>query len=65
MGLDHNSNSIKDMNHIRYCSIALGNVGSMFDIVINAVTIHYLYRANVKAFFVNDLSSCSMCGRGL
>jgi hypothetical protein len=25
-------------------SIALGNVGSMYDIVINAVIIHYLYR---------------------
>jgi uncharacterized membrane protein (DUF2068 family) len=32
-------------------SIALGNVGAVFQIIINGVIIYYLYRPNVKAFF--------------
>src|SRR5919205_3756288 len=32
-------------------SIAAGNIGAVFHIIINAVIIYYLYRPNVKAFF--------------
>jgi hypothetical protein len=32
-------------------SIASGNVGAIFHIIINAIVIYYLYRPNVKAFF--------------
>lgn len=32
-------------------SIAVGNVGAVFHIIINGVIIYYLYRPNVKAFF--------------
>jgi hypothetical protein len=32
-------------------SIIVGNLGSLFHIIINAIVIYYLYRPNVKAFF--------------
>jgi hypothetical protein len=32
-------------------SIAIGNVGALFQIIINAIVIYYLYRPNVKAYF--------------
>jgi uncharacterized membrane protein (DUF2068 family) len=32
-------------------SIATGNVGSIFHIIINAVVLYYLYRTHVKLFF--------------
>jgi hypothetical protein len=32
-------------------SIAAGNIGALFSIVIHGVAIYYLYRPNVKAFF--------------
>ena len=32
-------------------SIIVGNLGSIFHIIINAIVIYYLYRPNVKAFF--------------
>jgi uncharacterized membrane protein (DUF2068 family) len=32
-------------------SIVVGNVGSLFHIIINAVVIYYLYRPNVKDYF--------------
>jgi uncharacterized membrane protein HdeD (DUF308 family) len=32
-------------------SIAAGNIGAIFSIVIHGVVIYYLYRPNVKAFF--------------
>lgn len=32
-------------------SIASGNIGAIFQIIINAIVIYYLYRPNVKAFF--------------
>jgi len=32
-------------------SIAVGNIGGVFHIIINGVIIYYLYRPNVKAFF--------------
>ena len=32
-------------------SIAVGNIGAIFSIIIDAVVIYYLYRPNVKAFF--------------
>lgn len=32
-------------------SIAAGNIGAVFHIILNAVIIYYLYRPNVKAFF--------------
>jgi uncharacterized membrane protein (DUF2068 family) len=32
-------------------SIAIGNVGAIIHIIINAVVIYYLYRPNVKAYF--------------
>jgi hypothetical protein len=32
-------------------SIIVGNIGSIFHIIINAVVIYYLYRPNVKSFF--------------
>ncbi len=32
-------------------SIAVGNVGALFQILINAIVIYYLYRPNVKAYF--------------
>ena len=32
-------------------SIAFGNVGGIFNIIISAVILYYLYRPNVKAFF--------------
>jgi uncharacterized membrane protein len=32
-------------------SIVVGNLGSIFHIIINAIIIYYLYRPNVKAFF--------------
>ena len=32
-------------------SIAVGNIGAVFHIILNAVIIYYLYRPNVKAFF--------------
>ncbi|MGA7370576.1 MAG: hypothetical protein WBX01_15720 [Nitrososphaeraceae archaeon] len=32
-------------------SIIVGNVGSIFHTIINAIIIYYLYRPNVKAFF--------------
>jgi hypothetical protein len=32
-------------------SIVVGNIGSIFHIIINAIIIYYLYRPNVKAFF--------------
>ena len=32
-------------------SIVVGNFGSIFHTIINAIIIYYLYRPNVKAFF--------------
>jgi uncharacterized membrane protein (DUF2068 family) len=32
-------------------SIIVGNIGSIFHIIINAIVIFYLYRPNVKSFF--------------
>jgi uncharacterized membrane protein (DUF2068 family) len=32
-------------------SIVVGNLGSIFHIIINAIIIYYLYRPNVQAFF--------------
>jgi uncharacterized membrane protein (DUF2068 family) len=32
-------------------SIIVGNIGSIFHIIINAIIIYYLYRPNVKSFF--------------
>lgn len=32
-------------------SIVVGNLGSIFHTIINAIVIYYLYRPNVKAFF--------------
>ena len=32
-------------------SIVVGNLGSIFHIIINVIIIYYLYRPNVKAFF--------------
>lgn len=32
-------------------SIVVGNIGSIFHTIINAIIIYYLYRPNVKAFF--------------
>jgi hypothetical protein len=32
-------------------SIVVGNVGSIFHTIINAIIIYYLYRPNVKSFF--------------
>jgi hypothetical protein len=32
-------------------SIVVGNIGSIFHIIINVIVIYYLYRPNVKAFF--------------
>lgn len=32
-------------------SIIVGNLGSIFHIIINAIVIYYLYRPNVKVFF--------------
>ena len=32
-------------------SILVGNIGSIFHTIINAIIIYYLYRPNVKAFF--------------
>jgi Predicted membrane protein (DUF2127) len=32
-------------------SIVVGNLGSIFHTIINAIIIYYLYRPNVKAFF--------------
>jgi hypothetical protein len=32
-------------------SIVVGNVGSLFHIMVNAIVIYYLYRPNVKAYF--------------
>ncbi len=32
-------------------SIAAGNIGAIFSIVIHGIVIYYLYRPNVKAFF--------------
>jgi hypothetical protein len=32
-------------------SIVVGNFGSIFHTIINAIIIYYLYRTNVKAFF--------------
>jgi Predicted membrane protein (DUF2127) len=31
-------------------SIIVGNIGSIFHIIINAIVIYYLYRPNVKSF---------------
>ena len=32
-------------------SIVVGNVGSLFHVIVNAIVIYYLYRPNVKAYF--------------
>jgi len=32
-------------------SIAVGNVGAIFHVIVNAIIIYYLYRPNVKAYF--------------
>ena len=32
-------------------SIIVGNVGSLFHVIVNAIVIYYLYRPNVKAYF--------------
>jgi len=32
-------------------SIVVGNVGSLFHTIINAIVIFYLYRPNVKDYF--------------
>ena len=35
-------------------SIIVGNLGSIFHIIINAIVIYYLYRPNVKAFLISN-----------
>jgi hypothetical protein len=32
-------------------SIAIGNIGAIFHIIINAIVVYYLYRPHVKVFF--------------
>jgi hypothetical protein len=32
-------------------SLAVGNMGAIFHLIINAIVIYYLYRPNVKAYF--------------
>lgn len=32
-------------------SLATGNIGLLFQVIINAIIIYYLYRPNVKAYF--------------
>jgi uncharacterized membrane protein (DUF2068 family) len=32
-------------------SIATGNIGAIFHIIINAIVVYYLYRSHVKVFF--------------
>ncbi len=32
-------------------SIVVGNIGSLFHVIVNAIVIYYLYRPNVKAYF--------------
>jgi hypothetical protein len=32
-------------------SIVVGNVDSLFHVIVNAIVIYYLYRPNVKAYF--------------
>ncbi|MDQ3873685.1 MAG: hypothetical protein M3258_08770 [Thermoproteota archaeon] len=32
-------------------SLVVGNIGAIFNVIIHAVVIYYLYRSNVKAFF--------------
>jgi hypothetical protein len=32
-------------------SIVVGNVGSLFHVIVNAIVIYYLYRPNVKTYF--------------
>ncbi|HXS61075.1 MAG TPA: hypothetical protein VN703_09740 [Candidatus Sulfopaludibacter sp.] len=32
-------------------SIVVGNAGSLFHVIVNAIVIYYLYRPNVKAYF--------------
>ena len=32
-------------------SLVVGNIGSLFQVIINAIVIYYLYRPNVKAYY--------------
>ena len=32
-------------------SLVVGNIGSLFQVIINAIVIYYLYKPNVKAYF--------------
>lgn len=32
-------------------SIAVGNIGALFHVIVNAIVIYYLYRPNIKAYF--------------
>lgn len=32
-------------------SLAVGNMGAIFHVIVNAIVIYYLYRPNVKAYF--------------
>ena len=40
-------------------SIAVGNIGAIFHIIINAIVVYYLYRPHVKAFFGRRVSYSS------
>ncbi len=40
-------------------SIAVGNIGATFHIVINIIVVYYLYRTQVKAFFGKPVSYSS------
>ncbi len=40
-------------------SIATGNIGAIFHIIINAIVVYYLYRPYVKAFFGKPVSYSS------
>jgi hypothetical protein len=40
-------------------SIAIGNIGAIFHIIINAIVVYYLYRPHVKAFFGKPVSYSS------
>jgi hypothetical protein len=41
-------------------SIATGNVGAIFHVIINAVVLYYLYRTHVKMFFGKTTKQAAM-----
>jgi uncharacterized membrane protein (DUF2068 family) len=40
-------------------SIAIGNIGAIFHIIINAIVVYYIYRPHVKVFFGKPVSYSS------